>query len=708
MAADLDLPGARNPLERPEERQLDVQRQQLVGGHRGEARVGAGGGDRAAGNDARQAAGPARCGRCSRAARRPCAARRTTPARRIHERRRRRCAGAGRPERCADDRVARELQQTLAIGRLIIEPSTPSSWRQCHVRIAAARYPTTALLSPDTSPESAYLSTTAVSAPSCRAARITATVGPPPHACSGRTSSATLQPVGVEARDAVDDDRVEARRGARHPGSATDRCSPRATRAGRAAPSPSASPSARAVAGVCHPITSGTIFDVGRHALEERQLHLERVLAGVGAGYSRTIGDACINDSAQSRVDRRDAERRLEARSTERGDAVEADEVRGPDEDGDVERRLAQQAVRMGGHRARVDQARRAARQRDQIAPARAARRRPQRGVRSTRRAQRWRRIRVPAPGDRCLANGHLVTVDVSYLRVCPHFSREQVEAIAALAHLELDASELDLFARQLGEILDYADQVQQIDTTGVPPTASVVSRHAADRDDVVRPSLDRRDALANAPDPARERRPVQGAAGHRMTPVAPLVRECRDAVRERATDPRSRSARRRSTAIDALDPLLHAFNTVSREQALARAAAHRSRSRRAGAIAPLAGVPVALKDNLCTRGVRTTASSRILETFVPPYDATVVAAARSGRRDRRRQDQLRRVRDGIVDRELGVRPGAQSVGARSHSGRIERRLGGGRRRGHDAAGARIGHRRIDPAAGRAVRRRRA
>jgi aspartyl-tRNA(Asn)/glutamyl-tRNA(Gln) amidotransferase subunit C len=84
-------------------------------------------------------------------------------------------------------------------------------------------------------------------------------------------------------------------------------------------------------------------------------------------------------------------------------------------------------------------------------------------------------------------------------------FSREQVAAIASLARLELDASELELFGRQLGEILDYVDQLQRIDTTGVPPTASVVSAHAADRDDVVRPSLDRRDAIANAPDPARE-----------------------------------------------------------------------------------------------------------------------------------------------------------------------------------------------------------
>lgn len=84
-------------------------------------------------------------------------------------------------------------------------------------------------------------------------------------------------------------------------------------------------------------------------------------------------------------------------------------------------------------------------------------------------------------------------------------FSREQVEAIASLAQLELDDAELALFARQLGDILDYVEQLQQIDTTGVPPTASVVAGHLAFRDDCVRSSLDRADALANAPDAARD-----------------------------------------------------------------------------------------------------------------------------------------------------------------------------------------------------------
>jgi len=75
---------------------------------------------------------------------------------------------------------------------------------------------------------------------------------------------------------------------------------------------------------------------------------------------------------------------------------------------------------------------------------------------------------------------------------------------------------------------------------------------------------------------------------------------------------------------IEAADPTLHAFHTVTAERALARAA-EIDNNRAAFRGAPLTGVPVGLKDNICTNGVRTTASSRMLETFVPPYDASVV-----------------------------------------------------------------------------------
>jgi aspartyl-tRNA(Asn)/glutamyl-tRNA(Gln) amidotransferase subunit A len=100
-------------------------------------------------------------------------------------------------------------------------------------------------------------------------------------------------------------------------------------------------------------------------------------------------------------------------------------------------------------------------------------------------------------------------------------------------------------------------------------------------------------------------------------------LRQIRDAVRSGA-----RSAvdicERALARIEARDPALHAFNTVTADRARSRARAIDADP--ALRQLPLAGVPVALKDNLCTRGIRTTASSRILDEFVPPFDATAVA----------------------------------------------------------------------------------
>lgn len=74
---------------------------------------------------------------------------------------------------------------------------------------------------------------------------------------------------------------------------------------------------------------------------------------------------------------------------------------------------------------------------------------------------------------------------------------------------------------------------------------------------------------------------------------------------------------------IAASDGALNAFRAIAPERALARAADLDARADRA--TLPLLGVPVALKDNLCTRGIPTTAGSRMLDGYLPPYDAAVV-----------------------------------------------------------------------------------
>lgn len=84
---------------------------------------------------------------------------------------------------------------------------------------------------------------------------------------------------------------------------------------------------------------------------------------------------------------------------------------------------------------------------------------------------------------------------------VAPALTIADVERIAALAHLELTAEEKVLFTRQLADILAYAQQVQAIDTSGVPATAHGHAGHGTERDDAPQASLPLADVLANAPD---------------------------------------------------------------------------------------------------------------------------------------------------------------------------------------------------------------
>jgi aspartyl-tRNA(Asn)/glutamyl-tRNA(Gln) amidotransferase subunit C len=82
--------------------------------------------------------------------------------------------------------------------------------------------------------------------------------------------------------------------------------------------------------------------------------------------------------------------------------------------------------------------------------------------------------------------------------------TRQDVQRIAELARLALTEEELDLFTRQLGDILTYVEQIRALDTSGVTPTSQVLNR-PLERDDAAQPMLSRADLLRNAPDAALE-----------------------------------------------------------------------------------------------------------------------------------------------------------------------------------------------------------
>jgi aspartyl-tRNA(Asn)/glutamyl-tRNA(Gln) amidotransferase subunit A len=106
-------------------------------------------------------------------------------------------------------------------------------------------------------------------------------------------------------------------------------------------------------------------------------------------------------------------------------------------------------------------------------------------------------------------------------------------------------------------------------------------------------------------------------------------IHELRDMLRNGDTTSREITASVLAR-IAAVDDKVRAYITVTGDEARAAAEQADGAFKAGKAASPVHGIPVAIKDNLCTEGTRTTCASKILGNFVPPYDATVVARLRS------------------------------------------------------------------------------
>ena len=213
-----------------------------------------------------------------------------------------------------------------------------------------------------------------------------------------------------------------------------------------------------------------------------------------------------------------------------------------------------------------------------------------------------------------------------------PEITRDEVAHLADLARIDLSDAELDHLAPQLAVILESVASIQGVAGDDVPPTSHALPLTNVFREDVVRARPDRR---AGAVRRARGR----AAALHRPADpggraVTDLTTQHRRRAGRRARPPaRPRSVELTQAHLDriaAVDGAVHAFLHVDADGALAQAAASDARRAAGDPASALDGVPIAVKDVLATEGLPTTCGSRILEGWVPPYDATVVARLRA------------------------------------------------------------------------------
>ena len=191
---------------------------------------------------------------------------------------------------------------------------------------------------------------------------------------------------------------------------------------------------------------------------------------------------------------------------------------------------------------------------------------------------------------------------------------RQQVLHVARLARLELTEPEVEKMAAELSKVLGHIEKISELDLADVPPTSHVVDVVNVLRPDVPVPSFPAEVVLASAPERVAGGFgvPSPGASGMSDELIELSAAQAAERVRAGEVDRVELFMAYRERAAN---DELNAFTWVAPGPP-----AHTP-----GADAPLAGLPLAVKDLFCTEGVPSQAGSRILEGYRPPYTATVV-----------------------------------------------------------------------------------
>ncbi len=201
------------------------------------------------------------------------------------------------------------------------------------------------------------------------------------------------------------------------------------------------------------------------------------------------------------------------------------------------------------------------------------------------------------------------------------------IKHIAKLSKLRITAQEEEKFAEEMEKIVDMIQNLPQLDDTGalIDPSNPMILR------EVQQPSILNGKCI-DAERSADKSRMCCGAKGSRIKREGGVLMEM---YQYTATELSSMLKKKECSAVEVTESVLkrvhavenqvNAYVTVTEELALKKAEEVDQKRAAGEPLHDLAGIPIAIKDNICTKGVKTTCASRMLENFVPPYNATVI-----------------------------------------------------------------------------------